>query len=186
MNRWVQWGAGIGFVAAAWVVAAVTPPDSEIQAPFVATATLNQPAEGRNIAVTITDVERASHVSEGGWSADGNWLVIDLDVSATAMESSAMFVPTKLMLVEFTIGGDTYGATERAASLWKQALAVGIPRSGSIAFELPPQLDEGIGVLSLGENTDARLDSVIEMTIDLSQLPVETESALVETQWSTP
>ncbi|MGZ0712489.1 hypothetical protein ACWPKO_29540 (plasmid) [Coraliomargarita sp. W4R53] len=186
MNRWAQWCVGVGLVAAAWGVAAITPPDSEIQAPFVAMATLEQPIEGRNIAATINEVKRVSRVSEGGWSADGNWLVIDLDVSATTAESSALFVPTKLMLAEFTVGGYTYGATERAPSLWKHALAVGIPRSGSIAFELPSQLDEGIGVLSLGENTDSRLDSVIEMSIDLSTLSVEAESALVETQWSTP
>jgi hypothetical protein len=94
--------------------------------------------------------------------------------------------PATLALSTLTVGERTFSASERPDSFRSQALAVGIPRSGSLAFELPSDLDEGGATLTLGLRGDARLDSVIQLPVDLGTLPHPPTLELHETEWTNP
>ena len=178
MKSWLQWTIGAGLVVAAWGVAALTPPEEAREAPFPVRAVIGEPASGRNIETTIADVRRADRVTAGAWSADGNWVVVDLTVEAVMTE------PASLALATLTIGDRVFSASERPKSLAQSALAVGIPLSGSLAFELPTDADQGEGTLSLALHGDSRLDSVIELPIDLGALPHPPSIELEPTGWT--
>ena len=180
MRSSVAWAAGLGLVVAAWAVAAATPGDELAEEPFRVAASVGERAEGRNIAVTVTDVRAADTVTAAnGWTADGTWVVVDLEVEAVASEQG-----TALTLATLTIGDRTYGASERPESLARQHLSVGGPRTGSLAFEVAEGALEGDGMLHLGVSADPRLDSLIELPVDLDDLTVESATELVATEWS--
>ncbi|MET0297594.1 MAG: hypothetical protein ABW024_09345 [Microbacterium sp.] len=179
MKRWAQWTIGVGLVVAAWFVAAATPPEESREAPFVVAVGVGERGEGRNIAVLVEDVARAASVEADGWSAEGNWLVADLEVSSVEKEFGVL-----LSRATFEIDGITYGASERPSSLLRTSLFAGVPQSGSLAFELPADLVSGDGVLRFGVDTDERLDSVIEVAVDLDGIPVEDTAELRPTEWS--
>lgn len=176
---WLRWLTGIGFVAAAWVVMALTPPVDAREAPFAVIAEIGEPATGRNIEVTVTALHRASTATAQEWQAEGNWLVVDLDAAAVISDQAA-----SLREVTFTIDGRTFSASERPDSILDESLLVGVPRSGSVAFELPAELTAGSGILTFALSTDSRLDSVIELAVDLDELPVEREVVLEPTEWT--
>lgn len=179
MRRGVAALGGAALILAAWGVAALTPSEDDIVSPFRVTAGLGDKAVGRDIAVTVTDVRRAETVSTADWTADGNWVVFDLDAEAVVSEAGA-----SLQLATLEIGGSTYRASERPDSFFAGPLSVGIPRSGSIAFELPPTVTAGDALLSLGRNTDTRLDSMIVLEVDLGDVSVESSVELHPTDWS--
>lgn len=181
MRAAVAWGVGAALVVLAWGVAAITPDDDAAQAPFPVAATVGERAEGRNIAATVTEVSAANAVTAAnGWTAEGTWVVIDLDVEAVTAEQGAL-----LALATLTIDDRVYGASERPESLLRQQLPVGAARTGSLAFEVPEEALTGDGMLRLGLNDlDPRLDSVIELPIPLDELTVQPEVQLVETDWS--
>lgn len=87
--------------------------------------------------VTILDVRAASTVTaSSGWSADGTWLLIDLDAES---------VTTGRLLkgATLTIDALEFRASERMDSLFSTNLVPGIPRRGTIAFELPDAMVTG-------------------------------------------
>jgi hypothetical protein len=178
VKPWAQWLIGTGLVVVAWGVAAVTPPKEAREAPFAVHAVVGETATGRNIQATITSVQRTDRVSADEWSADGNWVVVHLTAEAVMKE------PASLSLSTLTIGERTFSASERPDSFRSQPLAVGIPRSGSLAFELPADLDQGSATLTLGLRIDARLDSVIELPIDLGDLPHPPTLELHANEWT--
>lgn len=179
MNRVLAWSAGAGLVALAWGVAAVTPaPDAE-EAPFIVDVAVDEEGVGRNIAVTVTDITRAGEVSAGEWSAEGNWVVVDLDAEAIVSETGAL-----LALATLEVDGRTFTASERPDSLLRKSLAVGIPQSGSVAFELADDVTGGQATLSFGETGDSRLDSLIVVHVDLDDVAVRTAAELEPTGWS--
>lgn len=185
MTRWASWAAGVALLVAAWLVALVTPPDDAAEQPFAVTAEVGEPAQGRNLAVTVTGVRAADEVSLGGWSAAGTWVVVDLDAAAVRSAQG-----TLLSYATLTIGDREYRASERPATasltdaMFRTALIPGIPRSGSLAFELAPDARAGTAVLRLGIADDPRLDSLIELRIDLDEVPVEPAAELRETGWA--
>lgn len=179
MKRGMQWVVGIGLVVTAWGVAALTPPEDAREAPFAIPVAVGEQATGRNIEITVTDVRRASAVTAGTWRAEGNWVVVDLTAAAVIDESRA-----GLRLATLTIDGSTFRASERPESLIDRALALGIPQSGSLAFELPDALDKGTATLTLGLDTDPRLDSIVVLTAELDELKVESETALEVSGWA--
>ena len=179
MNRWATWGVGAALVAAAWGVALVTPAEDAEEAPFPVTVEVGERGVGRNVAVTVTDVRRAETVTAGEWSAHGNWLVVDLEAEAVVSEFGAL-----LALATIEVDGRTFRASERPESMLRGPLSVGIPRSGSIAFELPDDVAGGAGELRMGQMTDERLDSVIVVPVDLDAYPVESEADLRPSGWS--
>lgn len=179
MKSWQQWLIGAGLVVVAWGVAGITPPEDAREAPFAVAAEVGAPATGRNIEITVTELRRASTVTTSDWSADGNWLIVDLSASAVVTDQGAA-----LRTVELAIDGRTFSASERPDSLFKESLNAGIARTGSVAFELPADLDAGTGILTFGLFTDARLDSVIELSVDLTDVAVQQEVALAATDWA--
>lgn len=179
MKRWIQWVVGTGLVMIAWGVAAFTPPEEAREAPFAIRVAIGEQATGRNIEVTVTDIRRASSITAGTWHADGNWVVVDLTAAAVITDS-----PASLRLATLTIDGTIYRASERPASFLDRALTLGIPQSGSLAFELQDALDSGTATLTLGLNTDPRLDSIVVVTTQLEDVKVERETALQVTGWA--
>lgn len=181
MRRWATWAVGAGLVAAAWGVALVTPAEDAEEAPFPVVVGLGDRGVGRNIAVTVTDVRRAESVRAGEWSSDGNWVVVDLDAEAVTSEFGTLFT-----LATLEVDGRTFRASERPASLLRGGLSVGIPLSGSVAFELPDELDDGDALLTFGLDTDPRLDSLLLLEIDLGAIDVDRDAELRTTDWSAP
>ena len=181
MPRWAPWPIGVGLVVVAWFVALVTPGEDQAQAPFRIAAAVGETATGRNLDVTVTDIRRASDVSAGGWTAEGNWLVVDLDVASVVSESGVLFGHIDLL-----VDGVRYGASERPDSLLREGLSAGIPLSGSVAFELPAKVIDGDAVLELAlDGEDTRLDSMIVVPFDLAEVPDAGTTEMVETKWAT-
>lgn len=181
MKPWAAWALGAGMVAAAWGVALVTPGPAEIQAPFVISVDQGEAGVGRNIAITVESAHRSDRATDGAWSADGNWLVLDLSAAAVVSEQAAL-----LNHVELEIDGRTFRASERPQSLLGTPLSVGVPRLGSVAFELPADLDHGAGIVRFALNPDTRVDSVIEFPVEIGALEPEDEATLLSTGWANP
>lgn len=186
MRAGASWTVGAALVVAAWFVTFATPPVDARDAPFVVTATAGVPAAGRDIAVTVHDFRRARSISAatagGEWSAEGNWLVVDLDAASVVTTTGILMNLATLRLDD----GRLYEASTRPESLYRHALTAGIPRTGSIAFELPAALEARTATLRLGLNGDDRLDSVIEIEVPLTSLEVAVEERLVPTGWANP
>jgi hypothetical protein len=182
LPRWAPWPIGVGLVVVAWFVALVTPGEDQAQAPFHVTAAVGEPATGRNLDVTVTDIRRAGEVSAGGWSGEGTWLVVDLDAASVVSESGA-----SLDHVALVVDGVRFRASERPDSLFEQPLAAGISRSGSVAFELPEATTSGDAVLEFAlDGSDTRLDSMIMVPFDLATVADAGATELAETEWTQP
>lgn len=179
LPRAAAWAIGAVLIVAAWFVALATPGEEQAQAPFPVDARVGEQAAGRNLSATITELRRAGDVrADDGWSAQGNWLVVDLEASAVVTEEGA-----RLGHAFVEIDGVRYSASERPASLARAALAAGIPTAGSLAFELPDGLDAGAGrlELALAPGGDARLDSMIVLSFELGDVAEAGEVALRQT-----
>jgi hypothetical protein len=181
LARWASWSIGTGLVVAAWFVALVTPGDDRVQDAFRVETAVGSAVTGRNIAVAVDDIRRSGRVATAdGWSAEGNWVVVDLEAAAVVSES-----PAKLGHVELVIGDTRFRASERPESLFSASLAVGVPQTGSLAFELPEGLDAGAAVLELAlDDLDTRLDSMVVVPFELDSTPHVAEIELRETDWS--
>lgn len=167
----------------AWGVSKATLPDEAAIAPFRTVAEQDRLATTRDLAVTVTDVRAAQKVADAeGWSAEGTWLVVDLEVAAVQSQDA------RLGLSELVVGKRTFSATDRGVTLHRTMLIPGVPRAGALAFELPADALHGRATLRLGTPTgprgDAALDGVIELELDLDEVPVEREIALPEIGWA--
>lgn len=180
---WAAWAIGAGLIVAAWFVALVTPGEEQAQAPFVVEATIGEPATGRNLTATITDIRRTADVSAAdGWAAEGNWLVVDLQAASVIEEGG------DINHAVVVIDGVWFSASDRPESFLGTTMTAGITQTGSLAFELPDGLDEGAGTLelALAPRNDVRLDSMIVLSFDLAEVPVVDEGELIETGWANP
>lgn len=178
------WVATAALLVGAWVVSKATLPDDAPNAPFPTVATIGEETTTRNLVVTVTDVHLADRVTDAkGWSADGTWLVVDLE-AATGMTQDQ----SASRLAELTIGDRTFSATDRGTTFVEQRLVTGVPRSGSLAFELPDDVTGDRATLRLGMPGsgvgEVRRDTVIDLPIDLAALPVEAEVLLDENGWA--
>ncbi|GAA1924241.1 hypothetical protein GCM10009775_15720 [Microbacterium aoyamense] len=163
MKRALQWTIGVSLVVAAWGVSALTPPEDAREAPFPVRASIGEPAVGRNLHATISSVRHADTVTSGDWSADGNWIVVELS-------AGAILEPGGLFLTTLETDGRTYSASERVSTMRRQSLDAGLTMAGDLAFELPPDVRTGGATIVLGMNPTPRLDSVIELSVDLAAL----------------
>jgi hypothetical protein len=179
LPTWAAWAIGLTCIVAAWFVALVTPGEQQTQAPFEVPATIGETAVGRNLVVTFTDLRRAPEVAAKGWTAEGNWLVADLEAQSVLTEDT-----TRLFKVQLEIDGRRFSASERPASLKDQPLAVGIPREGSLAFELPDGLDTGNARIEIALNADPSLDSMVVLSFDLDEVPTVDRTELLPTEWA--
>ncbi|QLD11497.1 hypothetical protein [Microbacterium oleivorans] len=178
LRRTAPWAVGLACVVAAWFVALATPADTAAWEPFIVEARAGEPAAGRNLVVTVHDAVRAESVSSGGWRAEGTWVVVDIAAEAVVSERGSALSSAQLL-----VDGRTYRATERAETMLGDRLSIGLPREGSLGFELPADA-RGAAVLQLALNPDTRADSVIAYRIDLDDLPVVSERELVGARWS--
>lgn len=164
----------------AWALVKITLPVGSAQESFVTVTTLDEEASARNFAVTVTDVRAARTVIDAeGWSTEGTWLVVDLEAAAQVKQEGA-----SLRLATLIIGERTFSATERGTTFYREGLVTGVPRSGSLAFELPDDVLGEVATLRLGATGNPVLDGVVEMKIDLAALPVESEVSLQENGWA--
>lgn len=179
MRRVLTWVAGIALIAAAALVLQVQPSEEQQQAPFTVTAQLGERVEGRTHAVTFTRAVAATAVhDDGGWAATGTWIVIDVEVEATRSESIGM-----LGLIELEVGDRLFRASERPPSLRDTVHAVGIPREGSIAFEVGELPLEGEATVRLARSLETRLDSMLTLPLDLGALEVLDDAEIRPPEW---
>ncbi|MFC4137680.1 MULTISPECIES: hypothetical protein [unclassified Microbacterium] len=180
MKRVLPWLLTGAFLAGAWLLNFVTLPENSIEASFVTAGEVGDPVAGRNLVVTVTDVRAADRISDDeGWSAEGTWVVVDLDAASVLDQYGR-----SLSSAELTAGGRTYRATERGTTFFQSQLVPGVPRSGSLAFELAPDARTGDAVLRLAPQGDTRTDSVLEIAIDLDDIAVQHETTLQPNGWA--
>lgn len=176
-----DWSLAVLLLIAAWLLAFVTPAEDAATAPFVVSAQPGEEAAGRNISATVTGI-RAAETLSGGWAAAGVWLIVDLEVASVLSEQGVLLGHATLQVAD-----RSYRASERPPSLFRQTLAAGIPQSGSLAFELPDAAFAGTAVLRLGLlEAETRLDSLLEVPLDLAGVAPEAELPLQPTRWATP
>lgn len=180
-RAWLTFGAASALLVASWLVAFITPTETERDAPFVTNMTVGEVATGRNLSATIHDVRLARAVHTDEWAADGQtlWVVVDLAAEAVSDDVRATLGGTTLR-----VGARTYRASERPDSLRRQGLSTGIPTSGVLAFEIPEDAaSAGHAVLDLSLAEDVRLDSVLRLDIDLAAFDIEADVELAPTTW---
>lgn len=186
MKRWLVWVIGIALTAAAWCVIQVTPDREIAEAPFPVRASVGEEATARAFAVTASDPRVGERAVAGGWQADGTWLVVDLRVDGRGAEFDALGGGAALLYAEFVVDDVAYRASERPSSLLQTRPRVGVPQVGSVAFELPADLAESSGTLRISGDSESRLDSIVEIPLDLAALPHETEVELTPSGWAAP
>lgn len=181
-GRWraaAPWALSIALVVAAWGLLQIKQPEDAPYRSFVTTAQVGEQGVTRNLAVTVTDVHAARSVTDGDrWRAEGTWVVVDFDASATEDQFGAL-----LAVSDLRIGERTYSATERGESAQRMTLITGVPQHGSIAFELPEGALRGPATLVFAGEDDYAADGVIEVPVDLGALPVEAEVELDPIGW---
>lgn len=179
------WLLTVALLVVAWGVSKVTLPDDSTIANFPVAATLGEQAATRNLAATVTDVRFAHRVTDTkGWSAEGSWLVVDLEAASVVTQELST-----LTFAQLVIGDRTFSTTDRGTTFLAQRLITGVPRSGSLAFELPDDALTGSATLRLGvpsgaPGAEVLLDGVIELPVLLDDLPVDAEVLLDENGWA--
>lgn len=165
-RRAVTAAAAAALVAAAGFVQAMTPAAEEHTEPFIVETQPGEEGTGRNIAVTVHDARLAEEVN--GKSTPGIWLVIDLEAQAVVDDRAQT-----LAFAELHTGGVRYRASERFSldSLFQNFLLTGLAQRGDVVFEIPEVTGSGDGTLQFGGNGDPRMDSVIQVPLELEGLP---------------
>ena len=182
MKRALPWLLTAALLAAAWLVAFATPDDSASVEPFVVPAAIGEEAVGREFALTVQQVRISDGVNApNGWSADGTWLLVDVDARSTLEQTGSL-----LGGAELTIGDRSFRASERMPSMFREQVVTGVSRTGMLAFELPGDVLTGTGVLRLSLDDDTRADSVAELRIDLDELERVSDAEIVATDWTNP
>ncbi|REJ08381.1 hypothetical protein DY023_01220 [Microbacterium bovistercoris] len=166
-------------VVAAWFLLQLQKPEDAVYDSFVSTASVGEQAVSRNLAATVTDVRAGRSVSDGiRWTAEGTWLVVDVDAATVQTEFAS------LLKGELRIGDRTYKATERGSTAQNMSLITGVPRHGSLAFELPEDAVRGEATVVLSWQDDHTADGVIEVAVDLDDVAMQNEVTLDEIGWS--
>ncbi len=164
--------AGLGLIALAFGVAFSTPGDAQVEASFAVTGGLGEQIVSEHLVATVDEVGLVREVEVGFWrgTTAGIWLLIDATIDARVERTTVD--------VEVYVDGVRYSGTDRAGSATIDAGVVdaGFPLTGSALVELPADVTELPGartaVLRIGTGGDQRLDSVIELVIDLTALEV--------------
>jgi len=161
----------VALLVVAGFVIHTTPTDAQRDAPIVVSGAIGSPLSGRNIAVTVHEVHLADVVSTASWQGEteGVWVVVDASAAAVETENGA------LLNAALVIGDRTFSASGRPGldTIADQSLAVGIPITGPIMFEVPVDAANGRAELRFAQNGDPRADSVLAVAVDLSGLELE-------------
>jgi hypothetical protein len=159
-------------VAAAAVVHLTTPSDEEVVAPLVVRADPGEWAQGRTFGVRVDDVGLAAEVTDGLWtgSTEGVWVVATATAEATGEPGT--------LSASLVLGDEVFDASDRAGSsaLTGEILSPGFPRRGGLLFEVPAGALAEHGAearLQLASRLNPRLDSMVEVEVDLADVAVE-------------
>jgi hypothetical protein len=161
---------GVALLAAAYGVSATIPSSELVEAPFGTRGAIGDRIVSQHLVATVHDVFLADEVELDSWggTTNGVWLVIDATLEAT--------VEREGVDVELYVDGVQYPSSSRADSSTVDGSVVdpGFPLTGPILIELPADIASQPGahgaVLRISTGSDPRLDSVIELVIDLTQL----------------
>lgn len=185
MKPALAWAVGLAMIVVAWFVSGQTPDGADLASePFPVSATVGEPAEGRNVGIEVHALALAERVEADIWSAEGTWLVVDLDVWAIESEPGATFNAAALK-----VGDRTFTASERGESMLGALPLIDMATRGRIAFELPADAADARGTLRLGLNGTSDVDtlflgdSVIEIPVDLAEVDRVETLTLDETEW---
>lgn len=185
MKTVLRWALAAVLVAAAWAVTLVAPSDDAGRDAFVTPMTQGERATGRNIAATVTDVRTADAVaSADGWTAEGNWLVVDLDAEAVVDQPSGYLRGAVLLIGDRTFSASTRGPDEM--TLLDAQLVPGVPTSGSLMFELPDDALQSTGVLRLSASRTSWGDTILELPVDLAAAPHLDVIDVADREWTNP
>jgi hypothetical protein len=165
--------AGVGLLLAAFGLASTTPSDDVLQAPFAATGEVGDEIVSRSLVLTVHRVGLAREISVDGaeGTTAGVWLVVEATLAATRERTTVD--------ADVLIDGVRYTASGRFSTetLADRVADVDLPTTGAIVIELPAGVRDLSGaaaaVLRVSASTDARLDSVAELPLDLTALEVE-------------
>jgi hypothetical protein len=164
-------------IAAAFALRLTQPSDEQQQGPFVAAAVFGQRVEGRDLTFIAQDAHLADRVTSATWTGetDGVWLVVD----ATIGSKLGVAVPYATL----TIGDLRYTSSDRPDDAALGApIDAGMPQAGSFVFELPASALEGPAathaVARFATAYRVRLDSVIDLTLDLTALEHRSSATL--------
>lgn len=173
------WALSGALVVAAWGLIQVQQPDDAPYDSFVSTTTVGKQGVARNLAVTVTGVRAGHAISDGDrWRADGTWLVVDLDAATVEDQFGAA-----LYVANLRLGDRTYSATERGVTAAGMTLITGVPRHGSVAFELPAGALTGTAMLEFAPTFRTQADGVVEVAVDLDDVALQNEVVLDPTGW---
>lgn len=185
MRKARPWLIGAALVVAAGLVSGVTPSADSLFDPFLIRGGPEDTVTSRTLIATVSDAAFADRVvsADGEWTAEGNWLVVELAVSAPRTEEDA-----EIPLAALHVDGLVIHASERAPdSLLKTPLHVGTDTVGVLAFELPEGLRAGMGELRLtSEYVTPELDDVIALSLPLDEAPAVASIDLAEPRIGAP
>lgn len=161
---------GIGLVLLAFGATLAEPSDEVTGAPFAVTGGLGDQLVSQHHVVTFRDAQFADEVALDRWegTTSGVWLVVDATVEAR--------VERMTVGVDVFVDGVRYAASDRSGgdTVDGSVADPGLPQTGPLLIELPSDIRERPGarsaVLRLGASGDTRLDSVIELRLDLTAL----------------
>lgn len=183
MRALLGWALALVLVAAAWGVAVVTPSDDAGAEAFVTDAGVGERGSGRNIAATVGAVTIAKSVTaQSGWHATGTWVVIEITAEASSDQVHGL-----LSLATLKIGDRTYSASERGPdemTLYRTQLVPGVPRSGSILFEVPDDALHGTGILRLATSSTPWGDTILQVHVDLDSADRVEEIDIADVEWA--
>lgn len=173
MRRALAVPAALGLLVLAFGVAYSSPGDRQAYEPFAVSGELGDEIVSQHLVATVHDAGLADVVELGSWrgTTSGVWLVVDATVQARVERST---VDAKVF-----IDGVLYPSTNRTSTdtLDGRIADPGFPVSGAILIELPADVQRLPGAATatfqLSTGGDVRLDSVIELTLDLTALSVE-------------
>ncbi|WP_440710766.1 hypothetical protein [Herbiconiux sp. YIM B11900] len=167
----------VAVLVVAGVVAHTAPTKGLWQAPIAVAGAVGQEVAGRNIVATIDEVRVAEQVTAAnGWAGEttGVWVVVDAGVASVVTDEAARLGSARLQ-----IGGTSFSASTRPGlgTIADQSLTTGIALTGPLMFEVPPELlateDAHRASVQLALDEDRRVDSQIEVPVDLGALPLE-------------
>lgn len=172
MRRVVALPVGIGLTLAAFAVASTTPSDDALQDPFPVTGQIGEVIASQHHVVTVHDAFLAREVTLDSWdgTTSGVWLVLDATLAARVERST--------VAVDLFVDGVRYSGTNRADNdtLDSRVADAGLPLVGAMLLELPAGILEAPGArsatLRVSSDGDTRLDSVVELRLDLTALEI--------------
>jgi hypothetical protein len=164
--------AGVGLLLLSFGVALSTPDETIVEAPFATRASVGGQAASQHLVATVREVTLAQEVELDSWrgTTSGVWLVVEATVAATQRRTGIQ--------ADLFLDGARFTATGRADSSTVDGGVVdaGFTITGPILIELPADVRDlagsGSAVLRISSGLDTRLDSVIELVIDLRALDV--------------